>query len=483
MNRYFLQKSSAATRRENMFDGFLKECKAAVRSATYVLFCIALILMFVLQYRVEVNSDLTQARKGILFEETKWGGTHNNLLVEPTPDMASYGAADEEVPDQVMKHMTYRLYRDVAGNRYEVYHLGLIHSYDSLKFPKQLKLLDIFEKITGQPLADLDAEFYKMDMNKILIDHPDITQKEAQDIQRAYYKQLKYEFTPNKSVTKYFKYEDYIHVRQDLTYGEFKKLIAEAKKVAWGQSDVYTDFAQYGAAPYTYEEALQLHETMVEKDHVSGAYARLFCDRMGILAGILPALIAWAIAVGGLLKSSRHKPESTLYGLGASHLWTRFFAMSTMSFLPILILAIAAAVELGVGLQPLGLSMNPLVFVTYSFGWLLPTVMFTIAVALFFFVLTQGSAGIFVQIGIWYLSLLRWTGHGLDPIKYGMNLFLRHGIVGEYDAYASSMGVIIANRLAYLAAAFGLILAANYYLQRNADHPISFRFRGHAGTK
>lgn len=464
-----------------MFDGFWKECRSAVRSMTFVIFCIALILMYILQYRAEVSSELAQAEQGTLSFESNWENNYNNLLVQPTPDMASYGSADQEVPEQVMKYLTYRLYRDVAGNNYDLYHLGLIHSYDSLKFPKQLKLLDTFEKITGKPLADLDAEFYQMDINKIMIDNPDMTQAEAQDFQREYYKQLKYEFTPNKTVTKYFDYEDYITINPELTYGEFKDLIAGVTKVTGGQSDVYSDFAQYGSVPYTYEEALQLYENFVDKDQVSGAYARLFCDRMGILAGILPVLIAWAISVGGLLKSSRHKPDSTLYGIGADHIWTRFFAMSTVSFVPILILAVVATVELGIGIQPLGLSMNVLAFITYSVGWLLPTVMFTIAVGLFFFVLTKGSAGVFVQFAIWYLSMLRWSDEGLVPVKYGAHMFLRHATVGEYDLFASSIGQIVVNRVAYLAAAFALIIAANYLLHRDKELLHQFRFRGHGG--
>ena len=41
----------------------------------------------------------------------------------------------------------------------------------------------------------------------------------------------------------------------------------------------------------TYEQALLEYDNILYKDKVSGAYARLFCDYIGIILGLLPVFL------------------------------------------------------------------------------------------------------------------------------------------------------------------------------------------------
>lgn len=434
-----------------MRDRFLKECKVTVRSITYLFFCLVLAAVFFFQYRVDVSYDLTQSQKGILFEESKWGGTKNHLLVEPTPDMGNYGSAEAEIQEQVRRNMEYRLYRDMVNNRYDTYRFGIL-THKSLKFEDRQKVLAIFEKIAGRSFYKVDAEFYLMDLEKVMADRK-MTEKEARDYLRdVYYKQLKNEFTAGRSTELLYNYVEYMPVNGSLSYGEFKKEVAGLRRIIGGHSDDYTNFAKYGSAPVTYDEALDRYETFVYKDGVSGAYARLFCDYMGVVAGILPALIAWEIFRGGFRKKKRDDNE----------IWFRFFAVTAMSILPILILAVAATFELSSGVRPLGLSIDYFAFIGYALVWLIPTTAFAAAVGMFFTVATKRSVGIFVQLLIWYWSVSLWTSAGMEPVKYGASMILRHGLIGEYDIYAASLGGILINRVVYLLAAFALAAAAWY---------------------
>lgn len=448
-----------------MLDRFLKECKLTARAVTYVIFCVVLAAVFFFQYRADVGYDLTQSQKGILFEESKWGGTKNYLLVEPTPDMGNYGSSNAEVPEQVRQNMAYRLYRDMVNNRYDTYRFGIL-THKSLKYDDRQKVLAIFEKITGESFYKVDSEFYVMDLNKVMAER-NLTAKEARDYLRVYYKQLKNEFAAGQTVTLYYNYVEYMPVNESLSYTDFKKEMAELRKVIGGHSDDYTNFAKYGSVPVTYDEALSRYETFVYKDGISGAYARLFCDNMGVAAGILPALIAFELFRGGFRGKKREN----------SDIWIRFFSITVMSLLPILILAVAATIELSYGVRPLGLSIDYFAFIGYSLLWLLPTAAFAAAVGLFFTVVTKRSVGIFVQLVIWYWSLSLWTSNGLEPIKYGANMFLRHSVIGEYDTYAASMGGILINRAGYLLAAFVLIAAAWYAGERQLQLPAVPRIR------
>lgn len=442
-----------------MRNRFLRECKITARAITYLVFCIALVSVFFIQYRAEVGHDLTQSKKGILFEASKWGGTENHLLVRPTADMGDYGSVDGEVPEEVQKNMAYRLYRDMVTNRFDTYRFGLL-THKRLKHEERQKALEVFEKITGQSVYDVDAKFYRMDLEKVM--GRNMTEKEASAyLREVYYKQLKNEFASGQTTTLLYNYVDYMPVKAGLPYDEFKKEIAGLRKIIGGHSDDYTNFAKYGSVTVTYEEALSRYETFVDKDRVSGAYARLFCDYMGVVAGILPALVAWEIFRGGFQKKKREDNE----------IWTRFFAITAVSMLPILILAAVATFELSFGVRTLGLSINYFAFIGYSLLWLLPTTAFAASVGLFFTVITKRSVGIFVQLAIWYWSLSLWTSDGLAPIKYGASMFLRHSILGGYDTYAASLGVVLINRGLYLLAALVLTAASWYLGERRLNWP------------
>ena len=124
-----------------------------------------------------------------------------------------------------------------------------------------------------------------MDLDKVMAER-DMTAKAAMDyLREVYYKQLKNEFAAGQTTTLLYHYVEYIPVNESLSYDEFKKEIAGLRKIIGGHSDDYTNFAKYGSVPVTYDEALTRYETTVDKEGVSGAYARLFSDCMASWRG------------------------------------------------------------------------------------------------------------------------------------------------------------------------------------------------------
>ncbi len=212
-----------------MFAEFRKESMIVIRCAAYWILIAVLTAVFFTQYREDVNYDLKQARSGILFEETRWGGTDNNLLVKPDPDADRYGSVDAEVPGQVMRNVTYRLFRDTSNNEYDTYLFGVIPAHRKLDREERQRVFDIFEKITGTTIYQVDAEFYRMDLAKVL-ETGDMTEKQARDfLRKNYFKELADEFEPNHRMTLLYEYEEYIPIREDLPIEEFKRLIGEVR--------------------------------------------------------------------------------------------------------------------------------------------------------------------------------------------------------------------------------------------------------------
>ena len=196
------------------------------------------------------------------------------------------------------------------------------------------------------------------------------------------------------------------------------------------------------------KRALSTYETFVNTDGIASAYARLFSDHMGILLGILPALIAAETAVRSI-RQRREDKKSYLKEPVLDGVWIRFYSLAFVTFVPVLVLAIAAAIELASGVRDLGLSAGWFAFITYPIVWLLPTILFSAAAGLICVAVTERFAAVLVPFALWIWSIRYWGTGGSAGILYGANLFLRHNVVGEYEIYHASLGAILVNRAAY----------------------------------
>lgn len=440
---------------------YYRECNAAMRSISYLIFIVALMAMFFTQYWPDVTNDINQAQKGILFEDTRWGATDNNLFVKPSPYMENYGRVSAENYAQIIPNAAYKMYRDISNNNYKTYIFGVFLTDRSFDEKKQKEVKKIFKEITGESFENVQAKFYKMDLAKVQ-EQRNVSEIEAKDyLKKVYYKQLADEFTVNHSTALLYDYEEYMPVNEDLTEEEFKSLINELKTLIGGKTLDYERLKDYGSAPLTYEASLAMYNTFINDDEVSGAYARLLCDYAGVVSGIVPTFVTVAIAMGEIRRRKYSMLVDESFNTESSIL-ARFMAIVTVIFVPILLLAVISTSSLTKGVEPLGLTIDYWAFIKYSFAWLLPTIMFSIAIGIFFTELTKTPVGILIQLVIWACSINLWTDDGLNPIKYDANMFIRHNIVGEYQIYLHSIYEIMANRISYTVIAILLVIASKY---------------------
>ena len=450
---------------------YLKECNKVIRSITYLIFIVTLLAIFFTQYWADVTNDLEQAQKGILFEDTRWGATDNNLLVKPSPYAGNYGRTEAEIHAQVMRNVAYVMFRDISNNSYKTNIAGLFYTEKSFSDEKQQKAKKIFMEITGESFETVQARFYDMDLAKVL-ELFDVTEDDARDyLKNVYYKQLAYEFTSNHSTSLLYQYEEYMSVDDVLSYEKFKSLVGEFKALIGGKTVEYERLASFSSVPLTYEVSLARYNTLVNEDGISGAYARLFCDYLGVVVGIVAVFISVAVAMGDIRRRKYEMlaEDSSNTSTDSNNVAARFLAIVTVTFLPIIILAIISTISLAKGVEPLDLTIDYLAFIKYSTAWLLPTLMFSAAVGLFFTELTKTPAGILVQFVIWICSAWPWTVAGPNIIKYGANMFIRHNVAGEYQIYCNSFNEIMINRVLYAAIAVLLVFAAMHIKKKSNE--------------
>ncbi len=419
---------------------FLKECRKTVKSIIFLIYIAVLICFMIAQYIPSVEK-----------------------INKPQPGQANYGMKYEEVPKIIMPKAVKELYNEFAANSYIAYPLGFYKNV-RLSTEEQAEIAQILSKLTGTSsnnfsnLADnksaelkINTENMTKDKNgNISVTLPDNANKT--------------DIPDNPDVT----------IDKELTYEQFRSLMKKADTLIGGGSK-YSDtyLIRFGEIPKTYEDAIAEYNDIVGRDNITGAYARLFCDYIGIALAIFPVFIAVAF----IMRDRRSGMQDLIYTRKKSSftiVLTRYIAMVAMMFLPVLLMALYATIQtadLHTGYQ-----LDYLVFIKYSFGWLLPTLMVSISVGVFLTELTNTPVAIIVQ-GIWWFIC---TNTGIRHIDggYGADLIIRHNKVGNTQVYLDNINTLLINRIGYAIFAVMLIAASiGIYEIKRRGRFANYRFR------
>ena len=156
--------------------------------------------------------------------------------------------------------------------------------------------------------------------------------------------------------------------------------------------------------PVDYEGAVENYRALTEQDRLTGGYARLFCDYMGIILGILPVFVT----ATRMLRDKRAQMQELIYSRGASSavvMETRYAALVFMHMIPVLILSLLPTVScITAGIE--GVQLDYLAWLKYDLGWLLPMVMIVVAVGMLCTELTETALAVLVQAVWWFMSVM-----------------------------------------------------------------------------
>lgn len=348
-------------------------------------------------------------------------------IERPKENLKSYGIKYVEKPEIIIPNAAKSLCREFKENSYSAYPAGFYKKV-ILNDRKQKEMADIISELTGLPEDKITG---------------------SDNIEELTIK--------NNS------------------YDQFLSLMKKADKLIGGgsrYSDTY--LKRFGEAAKTYEDAVSEYNDIIQKDEITGAYARVFCDYFGIILGIFPVFITTSSGI----KDRRAGIRDLIYVRQASSfkiVITRYFAMVMMMFLPVLLIAYYASVRVN-GIYP-GISTDKLAFIKYSFGWLLPTLMVSAATGTFITELTDTPIAIAVQGFWWFITLFA----GLKQLDggYGINLVLRHNIIGNTKVYLDNFNVLLINRISYTMFSVFLILLSVwvYKLKRRGILSVNFRIK------
>ena len=374
-----------------------KEIRKTVLSLTFVAFIIALLVMTISQDVLNFSDEVIAFPK----------------------QGADYGIQQKEVPELIMPAAFSSLCEEFAANEYIAYPIGFYKSV-KLNDTDREKMADIISTLSGAEQED----------GSIIIGKDDEVSETKGDIEVA--------------------------LSDDISYEEFRACMKQADDLIGGGSNYSeNNLLNYSYVAVTYEEAIENYNLIASKDKFTGAYARLFCDFVGIILSIFPVFIAVTVC----LKDRRAKMNELIYARKTSSfklILTRYFSVIIAAMLPTIILAYIT--NISVWGQYSGMSLDYLAPLKYTIGWLMPSVMISAAIGMFFTELTGTPIAIAIQ-GLWWFIDINVGVSKLRGVHTLFELAPRHNALRNTQTYLDEFNTLAANRLIIVGAALLLVIA------------------------
>lgn len=246
-------------------------------------------------------------------------------------------------------------------------------------------------------------------------------------------------------------------IKAGLSYEEFEDNMDKIDDLLGGGTNYKASKLKTNAyIPMTYEDAMKEYEDILYNDKISGAYARLFCDYMGIVLAILPMFLG----VTRGLRDKRAKACDVIYSKkvsSAAIVLSRYLATVIMVLIPVILLSISPTLQSLYSAAQNGIKGDAFSYLRYIGGWLLPTILIAVSTSFFLTELTNGPIAILVQGLWWYISMFMGGGSLVGTVGY--NIMPRFNDVGEYEVFKEIFPQLVRNRLLYSGIAILLIIA------------------------
>ncbi len=395
---------------------FFKECRKTLFSLTFLIYIIALIAFYITQFSPDSKDKLSPPAQGL----------------------EDYGTVAEEVPEILMPAAAEGLLTEYLRGYYTAYPIGFCKKV-KLSEKKKTQMAEIITEITGITKQELDS-FSDFDEGGMTM---------MPDGNGGYMPVVK-ETTLSE-----------INIPDNMPYKHFRELMQKADKIIGGGSEYSNDniVSNFSRIPRTYDDALKDYNDIIEKDKITGAYARLFCDYMGIIVSILPVFAAASLT--NFDRKSRM--EQLIYSrkISSSRLvFTRFAALVTILFIPVIILSFTASFSV-MKLYP---DINTDFFAVPKMAvfWLLPNILFSSALGMIFTETFSLLIAVFVQGVLWF---------GITGNISRFTLVCRHNSLYDRNSFIECYNKFIFNRISYTLISLLIIILTSwiYSMKRKGD--------------
>ncbi len=396
---------------------FIKECKQILKSMVYYIYA----AVFVIFLSSQLSGDLT------------------DRMERPLPDQENYGQTSSHEPSAVMEKILANLMLETNRNSYATYPMGFYKEV-TLNQRELDEVIQILEDCSGKSweelTEDMEAHFHKYDQSSM---------EGAMAAQTGYS----------------------VPARESLSYEEFNRNMEKICGIVGAGSSYRKEAIQSGVSvPMTYEQAVEEYEALCEKDRVTGAVSRLFCDYAGIILSVLPIFLG----VTRCLRDKRAQASQVVYAHEASAfciIASRYLANVCMAALPVLVTSFVMQTPYQYHANTMEVSPDPLAFLKYNLVWLLPEIMIVLAVSFFFTELTESVISIFIQV-FWAMASL--MGAGTLAGDFAFKLVVRWNALGGTNEFLAQRQQLFINRGFYFLLSLAVLaLTAVFYEKKRRE--------------
>lgn len=421
---------------------YLKECKKITASIIFYLFIAILIFSWFQNFRGVTQTEINWAN-GI---EPADIGFERPLLSKSSEKDDYFGSkVSEDNPEAIMTGVTRALLSEYEANSYATYPLGYYKAI-TLSGDEQKQVLEILCEITGlteEKLKNLPDDYFPAVTGTIIsFDAMNVDKDGNLNMEMGSGTDTKSE--DNK----------YAHFVSQVTYEHFKELMRKMEAIIGEKGSQYSPemmLTYFGMSEMTYEEAQEEYNQTINQDKVTGGFARLFCDYMGLALGLYPVFLVVII----WMKDRMSNATELIYSRKVSStklVLSRYLAGITMVLIPVLLLSLESLVPLMSFGAKNGIQIDCFAYIKYIVWWLLPEVMVVCAIGMFFTLLTDSPIAIVLQF-LWWMVDKGATGLSGDTKL--TTLMIRHNTLRGYETIREDLQIICMNRL--LMAGIGIL--------------------------
>lgn len=400
---------------------FLKECRQVLKSLVYYIY----VVVFVLFLTNQISGD-------------GWAE-----LQEPVPGQSYYGDTVTQDKNLIMEGTLANLMQDIRFNSFATYPMGFYKGVN-LTDDEAGRAKEILERCTGKSYETLEEE--------LVMHYSQYDQSNMEEMMAA---QSSYK----------------VSVKEGLTYEEFEAAMEEiCRLVGKGSSYEKKSYENSISVPMTYEQAKEEFDDLRTKDRLTRAYMRLFCDYAGIVLAILPIFVG----VSRGLRDKRAKVQQVIFSKpasGALIMVSRYLANLVMLCIPVFVTAFLLQQPFYYKAQTFGMQGDILAFLTVPGVWLLPEIMFVLALSFLITEFTDTILAVFVQV-VWGIGSLFSTSTLVGD--FGMRLVARWNTLGQTSLYISLEKEFLFNRGYYFGLAVVCVILTVLVYERKRGRGTGF---------
>ncbi|GKX32236.1 ABC transporter permease [Vallitalea longa] len=246
--------------------------------------------------------------------------------------------------------------------------------------------------------------------------------------------------------------------RKEINEDEYNNILKTLRKEL-GNNSIYTNeiITNLCERELRNNEYMENQTQILETEKVTGSYARLFADYIGIAVGFFAVFIAGFT----LVRDKKHRTYEIVYSKKISsvkYLLSKYIGNVILIFIVVLILAGYTTYKFSIAYD----NIDYLAFFKYSFTWILPTIMLVTSLAyLLQIIFDNGIVPVIIQFIYWYYSM-SFCNNQYNITKY----IIRYNSVTGLSEYEQVASNIMVNRLVILVVSIILLVISMWIFSK-----------------